>query len=236
MKSKYVGCIATLLIWNSLFLSTFSYAEQGDFIVRLRGIGLVPDDSSGLISSNGIDIANSGVGIDSAFVPELDLTYMITKHIGVEAIAGMANHTVELEGTGIATATGVAALGDGFEIFDTWVLPPTITLQYHFIPDANIRPYVGIGVNYTNTFGDNATDELEALLGPVSVNTTNSWGLAAQGGVDIDINETFFFNIDVKYIDVDTEASLETKTAFGTLRVDLDVDPWVVGAGVGMRF
>ena len=28
-------------------------------------------------------------------------------------------------------------------------LPPTLTLQYHFAPGANVRPYVGAGVNYT---------------------------------------------------------------------------------------
>ena len=220
------------LLAMSLLPVTNAFAEQGDWIIRLRGLGIIPDDSSGIISLNGAPLAGSGVSVDSQFTPELDVTYMLTRHIGIEAIAGIANHEVSLEGPGPAL-TGLG-LSDGFEIFDSWVLPPTVTLQYHFMPESNIRPYIGLGVNYTATLDDNATDELEALIGPVSVNTTNSWGLAGKAGVDIDINDRFFFNLDVKYIDIDTTASLET--ALGTLRVDLDIDPWVVGAGVGMRF
>ena len=75
---------------------------------------------------------------------------------------------------------------------------------------------------------------MEAAIGPVDVSTSNSWGYAFQAGLDYDINENWFFNIDVKYIDIDTTAKLGT--ALRELRVDLDVNPWVVGAGVGFSF
>lgn len=211
-------------------------AEQGDWLIRLRGIAIVPDDSSGIVSLTGggtsTPLAGSGVGIDSTIVPELDITYMFHEHWGIEAIAGIAKHDVALKGPGPAL-TGLG-LSDGFKIFDTWVLPPTVTLQYHFMPQNNIRPYAGVGVNYTATLWDDATDQLEAAIGPVDVNTKNSWGWAAQIGVDIDYKDNWYFNLDLKYIDINTEASLGT--ALGTLRVDLNVDPFVFGAGIGYRF
>ncbi|MEQ8939163.1 MAG: OmpW family outer membrane protein, partial [Gammaproteobacteria bacterium] len=98
----------------------------------------------------------------------------------------------------------------------------------------NIRPYVGVGVNYTATLFDDATDQLEAILGPVDVSSSNSWGYALQAGVDYDINESWFFNVDVKYIDINTTAKLGFNG--GNLEVDLDINPFVVGAGVGYRF
>lgn len=62
----------------------------------------------------------------------------------------------------------------------------------------------------------------------------DSFGWAAQAGVDIDVTPSIFLNIDVKYIDVDTTARLRT-TAIGTQRVRIHLDPLVLGIGVGVR-
>lgn len=207
-------------------------AEQGDWLVRLRGIAIAPDDNSSNISLSGTQLSGSGVEVDTSYVPELDITYMVTDHIGVEVIAGIANHDVNLTGPGPALSG--LGLPDGQKLFDTWVLPPTVTLQYHFFPEKTIRPYLGVGVNYTATLWDDATESFENMVGPVDVNSTNSWGWAAQAGVDIAWKGDWYFNLDLKYIDFDSEASLGTN--LGTLRVDVDIDPFVFGAGIGYRF
>lgn len=226
MYKKQIVSIIILVATNLLSLS--SYAEQGDWIVRLRTIGIIPDDSSTLIRQNGTNVANTGVSVDAAVTPEVDVTYMITDRIGIEAIAGTAKHTVSSVGNGLG-------LSDGFDLFDSWVIPPTVSLQYHFMPDNKLRPYIGVGVNYTFLVDDTATAALEtALGGAVNVATSNEWGWSLQAGLDYDISDKFFLNLDLKYIDVDTTASLDTPA--GNLRVDLDVDPWVVGVGIGMRF
>ena len=203
-------------------------AEQGDWLVRGRGIVIHPNDDSGLISLGGSPATNTGVNVDTNVVPELDVTYMFHRNWGVEVIAGTSIHTVNSEGSGLG-------LPNGFDLFDTWVLPPTVTLQYHFLPDSTIRPYVGVGANYTKFFAANATSALEkALKGPVGVNLDSSWGWAVQGGVDISLKGNWFINLDLKYIDMSTTAYL--KTPIGNLSVDVDVDPLVFGAGVGYRF
>lgn len=230
--------LTSTLLCMALLAPAASYAEKGDFIVRGRVIGVLPQDDSGIISAGGgtIPIASSGVTVEDSATPELDITYMVTNNIGIELIAGVTNHEVNLSGTGVAAATGIPALRSGLELFDTWVLPPTVTAQWHFMPESNIRPYVGLGVNYTHFLFDDASDQLEAILGPVEVNTEQSWGWAAQAGVDVDLNDRWFVNFDVKYIDINTTAKLKTGTAFGTLQVDVDIDPVVVGLGIGMRF
>ncbi|MEQ8938253.1 MAG: OmpW family outer membrane protein, partial [Gammaproteobacteria bacterium] len=124
--------LTTGLVIASIFAGTFSgsaIAADEKWKVRFRGIGILPDDSSNNITLNNTTGLNAGVGVDEAFVPELDITYMITPHWGVEAIAGIARHDVSINGND-ATLTGLG-IGDGFDIFDTWVLPPTVTLQYH---------------------------------------------------------------------------------------------------------
>jgi len=212
--------------------SFMAKAEQGDWLVRLRGIAVMPQDDSGLISLNGAPLPGSGVAVDDSVVPEIDVTYMFHRHWGIEVIAGTSPHNVEVEGSALA-GVGVT---DGFEIFDSWVLPPTVTLQYHFFPENKIRPYVGVGVNYTAFLGNNATDALEAAVGPVDVDMDNSWGWAAQGGVDITVKDNWFINLDLKYIDMDSTATLFLKNLGARLSVDVDIDPIVFGAGIGYRF
>ncbi len=236
MKNNNKLLLTTGLVLATLLTSTIStsaYAVDEKWKVRFRGIGIIPDDSSNNITANGTTGLGAGVEVNEAFVPEFDITYMITPHWGVEAIAGIAKHDVSIEGNDGVLLSGLG-INDGFEIFDTWVLPPTVTLQYHFMPQSNIRPYVGVGINYTATLFDDATEQLEAILGPVDVSTSNSWGYALQAGLDYDINDSWFFNVDVKYIDINTTAKLGFTG--GNLEVDLDINPFVVGAGVGYRF
>ena len=114
------------------------------------------------------------------------------------------------------------------------MLPPTLTLQYHFAPDGPIRPYVGAGLNYTIFYSEDASSGLEAAVGKTKVHMKDSFGWAAQAGVDIDITPKVFLNLDVKYIDIDTTARLAT-TAAGVQKVKVSLDPLVFGVGVGMR-
>ncbi len=199
--------------------------EAGDWIVRARLITVNPDEDSSAIASNGVDVAGSGVSVDNDLVPELDFTYMVDRHWGLELILGTSEHDIN------ATGTLAPALG---QIGEAKVLPPTLTLQYHFLPSNNIRPYAGIGINYTHFYDERATGAIDG--GNTKLDLDDSWGLAAQAGVDIDINKEWFINFDVKYIDISTEATFKNTNGLGTVTADVDIDPWVFGVGVGTTF
>ena len=68
-----------------------------------------------------------------------------------------------------------------------------------------------------------------------SVKLDSSWGLAAQAGMDIALNQDWFINVDLKYLDIDTTAHFKN-TAVGRAEIDADIDPWVFGVGLGRRF
>ena len=161
--------------------------EAGDVLMRFRGIDVVPlGDSDGIAP----DLLAASLDPEPAGVPELDLTYMLTDHLGLELIAAVSPHDIEGGGT-------IVGLGD---VAESWLLPPTLTLQYHFNPQSSFRPYVGVGVNYTITFAENADPALEAGLGPTEVDLDNSIGYALQAGIDIDMGNDRFFNVDIKPI------------------------------------
>ncbi|ETI60244.1 membrane protein [Sphingobium sp. C100] len=204
-------------------LATPAQAKQGDLLIRLRGIVVAPNEKSGSVLPA---FPGEKVSVDNGVAPEIDFTYMATDHVGFELIAATTKHSA----SGRTGTTG--SIG---KLASTWVLPPTLTAQYHFLPDAKIRPYVGAGVNYTLFYNESASSGLEGAVGATKVHMSDSFGWAAQAGVDIDLTDKLFLNLDVKYIDIDTTARLST-TAAGVQKVRINLDPLVVGVGVGVRF
>ena len=204
--------------------------EAGDWVVRGRIINVNPnDDSSAVTLTPGGTIAGTGVSVNDDTTLELDFTYMLDPHWGLELILATTKHQAKPNGT-LATA-----LGSSSSLLDVGVLPPTLTLQYHFAPSSNIRPYAGVGVNYTHFYDEEVKGGLDAA--GASVDLDDSWGLAAQVGVDVDINKDWFVNFDVKYIDINTEASYKNTALSGaSVDVDVDIDPWVIGVGIGTSF
>lgn len=196
-------------------------AEAGDVLVRLRAVMVSPTESSSGVRPS---FPNDHVSVTDSFAPEIDLTYFATDHVAFELIAATTKHAVEGRG-------GLKPLG---ELVDTWVLPPTLTAQYHFAPAATVRPYVGAGINYTLFYNEDASGALETAIGSTRVKLDNSVGYALQAGVDIDLNDCVFLNLDVKYIDIDTKATLTTDALRN--EVDVSINPIVAGIGLGMRF
>jgi len=218
---KYLLTIVIFITTVSgLAYTPISLANPGDWLVRLRALHVSPNDDSGSVST----IPGSRVSVGSDTTAELDFTYFVTRNLGIEGILGTSQHDLYGEGS-------LAGLG---KIAEVRTLPPTVTLQYHFQPKDTVRPYVGIGVNYTKFYSQKASKSLENTLGPTSVSLESSWGLSGQVGFDIDFNQDWFINFDAKYIRMNTTATLNSG---GVIRkVDVDINPWFFGIGVGRRF
>lgn len=184
---------------------------EDPWIIRLRAIDVIPDESAD------IDIIGGTAEISNQVVPELDISYFFSENIAAELILATNPHDVSVTGT---------TLGD-VDLGDVTLLPPTLTLQYHFAPRASFRPYVGAGVNYT-MFYDNDPGQA------ISVNYDNGFGFALQAGADIPVNETYFFNVDVKKVFLSTDVTVDAGVA--TVGADVGIDPWIIGVGVGRRF
>ena len=182
--------------------------EQGDWIVRVGAAHVNPDASSDPIAGTTLDVdSNTQLG--------LTLGYMFTDNIGLGLLAATPfKHDIKLVGVGKAA--------------ETKHLPPTLTLQYHFAPRSNVRPYLGAGLNYTNFFSEKTVG-----LGDTKLKLDDSWGLAAEAGVDIDINDRWFVSGQLWYLDIDTKAKLTGDVAASP---KVSIDPWVVMIGIGTTF
>lgn len=194
-----------------LFLFTANtYAQSDDYtkwIVRARGIYVSP--------SPGDNLDGAKVNISSSFVPELDFTYFINKHLAVELILATTKHNVD-----------VNAGGDKLDLGHVWLLPPTLSLQYHFYT-GKLKPYLGAGVNYTFFYGIDEGIVVEGM------DYDNFFGFAIQAGTDYDLNERWFINVDFKKIFLSIDVEVDTGGI--VLPVEVDIDPFIFGVGVGYR-
>jgi len=208
-----------LLIIAIFALIAPAFVDAQDWIFRVRGISVQPNESSDAIGDTGTEVA-----VGSKSTVEVDLTYMFSSNLGLEVIAATTPHDL--------TASG-GALG-GANLGEVKVLPPTFTLQYYLAPDSSICPYIGAGLNFTLFYSYDLSGDL-AGLGVTDIDFDNSFGLAGNVGLNINLNEKWLLNADAKYIQIGTTADIQT--ADGTLaEVDVDINPWVFGLGVGFRF
>lgn len=184
------------------------YLAKERFQVRLRGIGIFAD-GDGVVNGTALQ-----TDVGDAVTPELDVTYFFNDHIAAELIAATAQHSI---------SAGSNDLGE------TWILPPTLTLQYHFQRDEKFSPYVGAGLNYSYFYGE------DAGTGFSDLDVDGGVGYALQAGFDYWFNDNLGLNLDVKYVDLDVDVDVNLGATPLAAR-DVDLNPWIIGTGVSYRF
>lgn len=191
---------------SALCSSAVMAHEAGDVFVRAGFATVMPNESSDKYQGNELEIdKDTQIG--------LTLTYMVTDQFGVEVLAATPfTHSVTLGGSEVAEVSH---------------LPPSVMAQYYFgQANSKVRPYVGAGLNYTIFFDE----EGKGALANTDVSLDNSFGLAAQVGVDVVVADNWFANASLWYMDINTDVH----TAVGTL--ETDIDPLTFMASVGYTF
>ena len=224
MKSLF--CSA--LMATSALIGTAAYAQDNPWMVRGRVLGVLPDESADLSVAN--TALAGGVDIGDQYVPELDITYFFTKNIAAELILAVTPHDVDAVNVTVPGALTNATVDLG----DVWLLPPTLTLQYHFDTGTQFKPYVGAGVNATFFFNE---DEGSVADG---IDYDPSFGGALQVGFDYDLDGQpggWLLNADVKKVWINPHVTVDFTSALGaTVDADVDINPLVVGIGFGYKY
>ena len=185
--------------------ATAQQAAEGNWLIRGRAVSV--DFENGQSKT----VKALDIKADDRWIPELDITYFFTKNIATELVLTYPqNVDIKMGSQKIGTIKA---------------LPPSLLLQYHFTELGAFKPYVGAGVNYTYfSKRDNILD------GAASVER-DSWGLVGQLGFDYSFNKNWSLNVDVKYVQMQTDVFLGS-TKLGKL----DLNPVTWGVGVGYRF
>jgi len=200
-KKPLVATVAACLLGSSGL--AFGH-EAGDMIVRFGASTVAPKSNNNPI----VDVA-------SASSLTLNFAYMLTDRWSVELLAAYPfEHDIELKGVGT-------------QVGKTKHLPPTVSLQYHLNPTGAFQPYVGLGMNYTNFFDEKASGPLAGA----DLSIKDSWGPAAEIGIDWRLTDQWLLNLDVRYIRIETGAFVN-----GVGIGDVNINPMVYGVHLGYKF
>ncbi|MCL2791186.1 MAG: outer membrane beta-barrel protein [Desulfobulbus sp.] len=182
-------------------------ATDTKFVVKLGVADVMPKSNNGTLVGLDADVGSSAR-------PSLTLEYMITPNIGVELLAAWP----------FCNDVSLAGLG---KVGSVDVLPPTLSLQYHFLPEKTVSPFVGVGINYTFMFSEDA----KGAIAGSNLDVDNSWGFAAHVGVDFNFDKNWLMTVDARWIQMRNDVYLN-----GNKIGKVDVNPIVLGIAVGYRF
>ncbi len=182
---------ALALAWVGPALAT----ETGDWAVSLGAHVVSPRSDNGTLAAGALK-----TDVGSNWKPTITAEYFVAPNLGIEVLASVPfEHDISLNGVRSGS---------------TKHLPPTIGLQYHF-DGAKVSPFVGLGVNYTAFFDTKTTGPLAGT----NLDLANSWGLAAHAGIDFKLKDGQALRVDARWIDIDTDASVNGVDV-GTVHID----------------
>ncbi len=203
-----------LAIATTLTMTTAFAVPAGTWTVAAGAHYVDPKDDNGTLANGAF-----AVDVDGDVRPTLSGEYFVANNVGVELLAAIPFH----HDLTLTDAAGNKVEGK------TQHLPPTLSLQYHFdgynLP-MNVKPFVGVGVNYTTFFNE------KLYLGPkADLEIDDSVGVAGHIGLDIPFADTESFRIDARYMEIKPDVSLN-----GTDIGSVDISPWVYGVAFVKSF
>lgn len=208
-RSKLVVLIGALcaVVFAFSMVSTAMAAE--DFKRWSVGTQIMYLDTN--LDSEGIA---STLEAEDTMTGGLMVEYFFTPNLSAELVAAIAHADLEVL--------------DGVIDGSTWILPPSLYVKYHPMPQWKISPYVGAGVNWMY-FWD---ETLNLGAADLDLDIDNSFGWNAKVGADIKITENLYANVDIMYLNNDTELDIS-----GVERnADLDIEVWSYNVGLKYRF
>ena len=162
-------------------------------------------------------IAGQDADFDGEAAPTLSASYYVNDNIAVEAWGA-----ADKFGHRVRTSDGKVANVDA--------QPYAVSGQYHFRSgDSTVRPFVGLGY-FESNISDEQAESSGALAGQ-RIGMTTAKGPMATVGVDLNLSPTWFARADARYLKGGSDIAVD-----GAKVGEADLDPVVVGIGVGARF
>ena len=211
MKIKLYSCLAMALVASG------AQAQSTGFKVKLGVSAIKLDVKTPGLTGIGVP-PGADVGVGDATTPTLDVLYALTPNISAELAIGIPpKHDTSGKGS-------VAFLGKTGSVKQ---FAPTFFVNYHFLDaSSTIRPFAGLGVNYTKFFDATST------LGQ-DVQLSRSIGLAWQLGAEYAFDKRWSTSISVAGAKVKSNL---VATATTVQRTTIDFRPIVYSVNLGYSF
>jgi outer membrane protein len=195
-------------------------AQEAQWWGRARIVSISPDEHSDTVADTGGRLAVGTLASIAA-----DVSYRLTDRLGVEFMVTGSKPSLDL----------VGGTGGGIEAGSVWVAPISLSVVYYVPLFGSYLPYFGVGASYGVFFDPDASADL-AQLGVVDMEFDGKLGFTACAGLNYHLSDRLVAHLDVRYMDLSAEVRPQGADADAFHRVDLDLDPWIIGLGAGWRF
>jgi outer membrane protein len=134
---------------------------------------------------------------------------------------------------GVGPATLGSTPYNGQVISSARWISPTLLFEYNFLPDtAKLRPYLGVGVNYTTFYDRDSTAAGNAASGgPTRISLTSSVGPAATGGLTYRINDHWHLHASYGWSEVRTRFTGDTDGFVRSTHISFGPQALIVSGG-----
>lgn len=192
-------------------LPMLASAGESPWVVKLGASYVKPKSQNGDSDLKAtvatLGVTNPSIEVSKEYNLTPSIEYLISDTLSTEVLLALPfSHDVKT---------------NGIKIGEFKHLPPTVTVKYRMAGKEGFLPYVGVGLNYTKTWGETA-------VGPIAGNAlsaSDSFGPAVQIGAEYrPAGSQWGVAADLRYIKIKSDLKLN-----GSKIGALEVDPLVLG-------
>ena len=226
MNIRFNTAVKMLALVAAMGAGSSALAQSAGTWIGIVGVNKIsPKVDSGFVSAPALPGSQADVG--NSTKPVFNIAYMYTDSVSFELDLGVPyKHT--LYGAGALQGTGKLGTSE--------VLPPTLLVQYRFLPPTSkFRPFVGVGVTYAYFRKEKGSAQLTSILntggGPSSFELDNKFAASGQVGASYAVSERWSVGFAVIKTALKTTAHYSTGQTQG-----ITLNPLAISVGVGYRF
>lgn len=206
--------------------STPYYENEGSLVFKMRLGGIFSSSKQkGLPTPKASDPRPVGDFVKNGYGGDASTTIFFNNYLATELSLGF--NVLPIKNTSLANVSynyGVASTPKKRK--PLYMIPATVTGQFHVAPYGGVRPYIGVG--YHGSY---------MLTQSSGVKVRNGHGLVGQVGIDFYAKDDTLINIDVRQFYLNPK--LEYKPSLvGTQNVTskVKINPLIVSVGIGFTF
>jgi outer membrane protein len=227
-KNKF-GVLALAAMLGGLYTASVCADDFGNNEFRIGSYSVFYHTSADDLSGPYVP---AGVNFKAENLETLYLGYIrwFTPNIYAELAMGYPP-LAKIKGSGPAMLGSVPY--DGQVISSARWIAPTLLLEYAFLsPNSPVRPFIGVGVNYTTFYDRDSTSAGDAVSGgPTKISLTSSIGPAGTVGLNYRIADHWALHGSYSISQVKTHLTADTDGAIRTSRISFGPQALIISIG-----
>jgi len=201
------------------------YEDEGRLVFKLRVHGVLANaKQSGLPAAKVANPSKVGNFVENGFGVDVSTVVFFSDNIASELSLGFSVLKTKY--------ASIKAVGNNYGVNsdigkkkDTYMIPLTLTGQYHIAPFGAIRPYVGAGYHGAYMFSKSKL-----------FNINNGHGPVLQAGVDFVAKDDIMINFDIKQYFLNTKVNYKESYIKPKVTSKIKINPLLISLGIGYKF